>query len=80
MGNKTLSYTANFKLQVVHYTNKHSKRLAGHTFDVNKQFVGEWYTRRKATECPKSKGAFHGKQSAFPQIEDELYAHVMDSR
>jgi hypothetical protein len=27
---------------------------------------------------PKSDQAFHGKQSALPQIEDELCAYVMD--
>jgi hypothetical protein len=28
----------------------------------------------------KSKQAFHGKQSTFPQIQDELYAYLMDLR
>jgi len=30
--------------------------------------------------APKSKQAFHSKQSAFPQIEDELYVYVLDLR
>jgi hypothetical protein len=81
MGNKRLSYTASFKLQIVQYEEKHSKRPAGRKFDVNEQCVTECCKKKKMLEnAQKSKQAIRSKQSAFPQTEDKLYAYVMDLR
>jgi hypothetical protein len=46
MGNKRLSYTSSFKLQV-QYAEKHGRRPAGHKFDVNEQCIREWCKQKK---------------------------------
>jgi hypothetical protein len=66
------------KLQVVQYAEKHGKRPASCKFYMNEQCVREWCKQNKRLEiAPKSKQGFCGKQSTFPQIENELYAYVV---
>jgi hypothetical protein len=48
---------------------------------VNKQRIREWCKQKERLEnAPERKGAFSGKQSTFPQTQNELYAYVMDLR
>jgi hypothetical protein len=42
--------------------------------------LGNGVKTRKPKGALKSKWAFCGKKSAIPQIEDELYAYVIDLR
>jgi hypothetical protein len=63
------------------YAEKHGQSPAGCKFEVNKQCIREWCKQKKKLEnALKSKRAFRGKQNAFPQIEGELYAYVVDLR
>jgi hypothetical protein len=41
---------------------------------------GVLLTKRRLENALKSRQAFHIEQSAFPWIEDDLFAYVMDLR
>jgi transposase-like protein len=81
MGKKKASYTAEFKLKVIHYADKNGKRAAARKFDVDPKCVRTWCNQKEALQkAPKDKRAFRGKKCKYPEVEEALLQYVTDIR
>ncbi|KAJ8896349.1 hypothetical protein PR048_001693 [Dryococelus australis] len=78
MGKNQCSFTGDFKLKVVKYATKHSKKSAERHCDIDRKSVQTLSQQEEKVKCtPKDKQAFCGKQCKYPQLENELYAYII---
>ncbi|GIY69360.1 HTH CENPB-type domain-containing protein [Caerostris darwini] len=81
MSGKRNSYTADFKLQVIAFAEKHNNIVAARHFSVNEKQVREWRKKRLELEViPKSKKASRGHRPMFHALEEKLAAWIQESR
>ena len=81
---KRKSYDASFKLQILEYAKKESKRAAARKFSVHEQRVRDWVSTSSDLEkllADRKRMAGAGPKLIFTtKMEDELVAWIEQSR
>ncbi|KAI4824306.1 hypothetical protein KUCAC02_012829 [Chaenocephalus aceratus] len=75
------AYDAAFKLKAVNLAVKEGHRAAARTLGINESMVRRWRRQREElSQCKKSKKAFRGNKSRWPELEDFLEDWVNTQR
>ena len=81
MSGKLNSYTANFKLQVIAFSESTNNSMAVRSFYVNKKLVRDWRKKQNdLSEMSKGKKAAHGRRPMYPELEERLAAWIEELR
>ncbi|XP_065808847.1 uncharacterized protein [Labrus bergylta] len=75
------AYDAAFKLKAVNLAVKEGNRAAALSLSINESMVRHWKRQREElSQCKKSKKAFRGNKSRWPELEDFLEDWVNTQR
>ena len=75
------AYDAAFKLKAVNLAVKEGNRAAARGLGINESMVRRWKRQREElSQCKKSKKAFRGNKSRWPELEDFLEDWVNTQR
>ena len=70
---RRIAYDAAFKLKAVDLAVKEGNRPAARTLGINESMVRRWRSQREElSQCKKTKKAFRGKKSRWPELENFL--------
>ena len=80
-GSPCASYTADFKLKVVLFTEQNGNQAAGRNFSVDEKCVRRWGSqKKKLKKKPRSRSAKQGKSAQLLELEDDLTAWITSKR
>ena len=78
---RRLSYDAAFKLKAIELAVKEGNRAVARTLGVNESMVRRWRSHREElSQCKKTKKAFRGNKSRWPELENILEDWVNTQR
>ena len=81
MCSKCNSYTANFKLQAIAFTESKNENIVVRRFSVNKKLVrGRRKKQNDLSEMPKDKKPERGLRPMYPESEERLGTWIEESR
>lgn len=78
---KRKAYDAAFKLKAIKLSDKEGNRAAARILGINESMVRRWKLQREELEqCKKTKKAFRGNKSRWPELENTLEDWVNTQR
>ena len=78
---KRKAYDAAFKLKAIELADKEGNRAAARKFRIDESMVRRWKRQREELgQCKKSKKAFRGNKSRWPELEHILEGWVNAQR